>query len=165
MSVKNIVDLGLDCLRAVEETLHPGTATVLDRFKRSVQLDDYSCGAQSAYAILRYYGKARSPQAIARILKVKADGVSQGPILALFRQRGLRPVIKPRATVRDIERAIRVGAPVLASVDANQHWVTVYGYSKTHIFVADPTLWAPFCIVPRKAFLRRWDRWAMVVPK
>ncbi len=45
------------------------------------------------------------------------------------------------ATMAQIEEAINDDAPVLVGMDAKgtSHWAVIYGYSSTHIYLADPS--------------------------
>ena len=160
-NLKRVLDLIALGGQIVEEE---GDATLLD-IGRSLQLDSYSCGAQSAFMILRYYGKARSPAAVARALGTNEEnGTSGEAIRSLFRQRGLRSVVRSKATLRDLKEAIDAEAPALVSLDDEGHWGVVYGYSRQKVYLADPSIrrsWRVACA--KDAFRERWDRWAMIV--
>ena len=58
--LKELLDNAINTLNGLEEDEDD---SVLD-IERSLQLDTYTCGVQSAYAILKYYGKARSIQSV-----------------------------------------------------------------------------------------------------
>lgn len=137
-------------------------AALLD-VRRSIQLDSYSCGVQSAYMILRYYGRGRSRTATERALGTDEDGTSTARLLALFRKRRLKPVIKARATLADLRRGIDEHAPALVSLDDGGHWAVVYGYGRGTVYVADPSARRLRVAVPTPVFRRRWDHWAMIV--
>ena len=47
-------------------------------------MDDYSCGAQSAFVVLKYYGKARSIKNVTRELGITCDGTDSGQLRRLF---------------------------------------------------------------------------------
>ncbi len=57
--IKNIADRAMSVFKSIEETYSDENASFL-KMDRSMQLDGYSCGVQSTYSILKYYGKARS---------------------------------------------------------------------------------------------------------
>jgi len=106
---------------------------VLDGFERVVQLDDFSCGAQSAFMILRYFGKARSIERTIKLLGTDADGTGIQAMTRLFRARGLTPKPMKDGKKRDIRRAIDDGRPVLVLLDDEEHWACVYGYGRGRI--------------------------------
>jgi ABC-type bacteriocin/lantibiotic exporter with double-glycine peptidase domain len=159
---KKVLDRIANVTKELEETLDR-RATVLS-LKRSLQLDGYSCGAQSAYVILRHYGKARSIAHVTRELGTTGDGTTQDQIRTLLVRRGLVPKRINCPTIARLRQAIGEGCPVLVSVDDEEHWAVVYGYSPGHIFLADTS---PFggvrCRTSTKRFRARWDRWAMKV--
>ena len=163
-AVKDLLDALMNKLNGFEESIHADDS-ILEGLPRSLQLDRYSCGAQSAYMILRYHGKARSVKAVERALGTTEErGTPAAPILRLMRQRRLRPRIVAEATMKTLTSAIDKGAPVLVSLEDGGHWGVVYGYGAKHIWLADPSLRrAVLCRVARAAFRARWDRWAMVV--
>jgi ABC-type bacteriocin/lantibiotic exporter with double-glycine peptidase domain len=140
-------------------------ATVLPGFERSLQLDCYTCGAQSAYMILRYYGKARSITHVTRELGTTEEGTSQPQLRTLFTKRGLLAKRINRPTLGKLRDAIERGCPLLVSLDDGGHWGVVYGYSQGSIYVADPSWYAILCRHRTRRFLERWDRWAMIVTK
>ena len=141
-------------------------AVVLD-LERQLQRNEYECGAAGPFAILRYHGKGRSLDATALAVgTTEEDGTSEGPILRLFRARGLRPIVKARATLRDVRAGIDAGAPVLVCVNQETHWSVVYGYSRDRIWLADPSAYQAFAreAITNAEFRERWDnRWAVIV--
>jgi ABC-type bacteriocin/lantibiotic exporter with double-glycine peptidase domain len=168
-TIKHILDSIASAAKQLEEALDR-QATVLDRFERSLQIDTYSCGAQSTFMILRHFGKARTALGVERALGTTKDGTDQFQIRQLLAKRGLIARRINRPTISQLRQAIDVGCPVLVSVDAKDieggHWAVVYGYSSGHIFVADPSLKRAFrCRHTTAEFVNRWDKWAMVVAK
>ena len=65
--LKPAADHVADWVKSGEEYLDPSAVTV-DGIKRSLQLDKYSCGAQSCYMILDYFGKAGSIENVKKAL-------------------------------------------------------------------------------------------------
>lgn len=146
------------------EQMQSGDDAILLDVERRPQPDGFSCGVYATLMILEYHGKARSPRAIARALKTDEDGTRQGPILTLFRQRGLEPIIQARATLRDLRRGIDQGAPSLVSVNDGGHGSVVCGYSRGTICLADPSIYQGLRRgISVERFRKRWDRWAMDV--
>lgn len=163
MLVKRALDTVAGWVQSIDEANAPDEAVLLD-VRRSVQADRYSCGAQAAFMVLRYYGKARSISAVARALGTDETGTSTGALLRLFRKRGLKPQISASATIADLVRGIDADAPSVVSLDDQEHWGVVYGYSMARVYLADPSMRRSIRVaVPTERFLNRWDRWAMVV--
>lgn len=162
MLVKPLVDWIARRLQVIEERRSPG-AMVLG-VRRRVQLDRISCGAQAAFMVLEYFGKARSIDVVTRALGTDEDGTGTMAIVRLFRRRGLKPRINARADIYDLAKALDLGAPSLVSMDDGEHWAVVYGYAQGAVFLADPSIRRSLRVrVPTTAFCARWDRWAMVV--
>ncbi|MGA9407188.1 MAG: cysteine peptidase family C39 domain-containing protein [Bacteroidota bacterium] len=73
--------------------------------------------------------------------------------------------LKYRKT-RDLKNSIDHGYPVLVSTHKHWHYSVVYGYSKTHYFVMNPSLGDMgrlSCVVNKKEFKRVWDAWALEI--
>ena len=139
---------------------------VLDGFGRVVQLANYSCGAQSAFMILRYFGKARSIERTIKLLGTDADGTAWLPMRSLFLQRGLLTKVTAAGMKQVIRTAIDAGSPLLVTVDEGSHWATLYGYGPGRVYVADPSLGrAARVICDWSTFKKRWDRWAALVSR
>ena len=137
---------------------------VLDGFGRAVQLDHYSCGAQSAFMILRYFGKARSIERTIKLLGTDADGTGIQAMTTLFRARGLTPKRIKDGGKKDIRGAIEDGHPVLVLLDDEEHWACVYGYGKGRVYLADPSpLDSPAVVVKWPDFKKRWGGKGAVV--
>lgn len=150
--------------RAERAAVGDADDVVLDGFERSIQLDDYSCGAQVTFSILRYFGCARSVARTTALLGTDDDGTSWTAMRRLFNARGLRTRAVEDARKRDIKAAIEAGSPVVVSVDDEEHWACVFGYGDKHVYLADPSLpRSPRVLVPWSTFMARWDRWAGIV--
>lgn len=162
MLLKRVLDTVAGWAQSIDES-RDDDAVLLD-VSRSVQADGFSCGAQSALMILRCHGKGRSIDATIRALSTDEGGTRTGALLKLFRQRGLKPVIKAHATLRDLKRGIDDKAPSIVSLDDEAHWGVVYGYSSTRVYLADPSIRNAIGVgLSCARFGRRWDRWAMLV--
>lgn len=146
----------------VEEQSSP-EAVVLPGFRRSLQLDRYSCGAQSVFSVLHYFGKARSVEAVKKGAGTTTEGTSSRQLIAFIKRRGLRPVIIRSPTVTKIKREISAGHPVIVYVDGD-HWAVAYGHEPGFVFIADSALnRAVLCKHSTARFRARWDGWAMAV--
>lgn len=159
--MKKLVDAAAGWIQSIDEW--SDDAVLLD-VRRSIQMDGWSCGLQSAVMVLRCHDKRHDIAAIQPVLGTDEDGTSVGALLRLFRGRGLKPEIKAEATIRDLRSGIDTGAPSIVSLDNEAHWGVVYGYSSTKIYLADPSILRTVRVgLSRERFRRRWDRWAMLV--
>ena len=159
---KTIADKAANLLKRTEERLAPDWVLLPD-LPRSLQLDGYTCGAQCAFMVLSYYGKATSIQNVTKELGTTVEGTTTTQLRKFFLSRNLRPVTLKSPTIASIKKEIKAGHPIVASLEID-HVAVVYGYGRGCIFVADPhILWAPLCRHATDTFLSRWDRWAMVV--
>jgi ABC-type bacteriocin/lantibiotic exporter with double-glycine peptidase domain len=169
MNRQNIVDALFTSLARSEEKLHP-RAVLLPNFPPSIQLDYYSCGAKSTYMVLKYFGKRCTPESVERQLGTEEDGTSPSDIKRVFKQYGLQCRTMRKPTIKDLKAAIDAGCPVLISLYEGEHYVTVYGHSRTHMFVMNPSLDATedgvgsvSVAIPLGKFQKVWDRWGIVV--
>lgn len=161
--LKLVVDRVARGSQALEQYVRHDDGAVVLPLERVVQLDGYSCGVQSAYMVLRYHGRARSINGVLRQLDTGTDGTSAAALTRLFRARGLTVGMHRRARFVDIERRIDAGTPLVVSLYDGGHWVVVYGYSRQHVYVADPLCTRASVVVPRARFRAKWDRWVMAV--
>ncbi len=162
-SSKLIADKVINIVKSAEERLAPDWV-LLGGFPRSLQLDGFSCGAQCAFAVLKYFGKARSIRNVTRDLGTTGEGTDDNQMLSLFLRRGLRPVNLVSPTIKSLKQEINHGNPLIVSMDAETHYAVVYGYGNRCIFVADPSLKRGLlCRCSTPAFRARWDRLAMAI--
>lgn len=137
---------------------------VLDGFERHVQLDRRSCGAQVAFAVLHFFGRARSIERTTTLLGTDEHGTAWPAMRRLFRERRLATKTIERARKRDLVAALDANCPVVVSADAETHWAVLFGYGDAHVYLADPSVpRSPRIIVPWSTFMGRWDRWAGIV--
>ncbi len=164
--LKPVADCVAEWSRQGEEYLDSSAVTI-DGIKRSLQLDEYTCGAQSCYMILRYYGKVRSIENVKKVLGTTEEGTGEDEILELFRGKRLDVKIIPKATIEDIRHAVDSSTPMLAyTVKKYDHWFVIYGYSDSRIYMLDPSLKKLVrCSMSKKDFKRYWSGWCAVVYK
>lgn len=162
---KRMVDEALTAVARVEEKLVADSdAVILEDFPRPVQGDPFTCGVQATFAVLRWFGRARSPSAVIKALGTTSDGTDEHQIRRVLRARGLHVRVLPRAGVDDLRRAIHADSPAIVLMDDESHWAVVYGYDDGGFYVADSAV-ARAARVRQSSddFRSRWDRWAMVV--
>ena len=169
MNRQHIVDALFTSLARIEEQVHPH-ATLLPEFPRSIQLNSYSCGAKSAYTILKYFGKKCTLQSVEKALRTDEDGTAVSDIKRVFKQFGLQCRTMRKPTIKDLKAAIDAGCPVLISLYEGEHYAVIYGCSRTHAFVMNPSLDATedgvgsvSVAVPLGEFRKMWDGWGIVV--
>lgn len=163
-TIKDSVDAVANIAKLIEE-LDP-KAKVLPDFQRSLQLDWYSCGAQSVFMILRYYQRRCTIERVKEELGTDWSGTNLKDIKRVFRKHGLTAHVIAKANLRDLRKAIDANHPALISTLEGEHWSVVYGYSPTHIYVCDPSLMVNvWCRISKSEFAEQWDRWCMVVRK
>jgi len=163
MIIKNIVDFVFNCIKDVEEVL--SADSVVLKMKRSVQLDTYSCGAQSVYMILNYYNKDKTLNEIKDSLNTnETDGTDTKQILNYLVDNELEVQINEKGAISSIQAAIGNGYPVLITVDDGDHWAVVYGYSNDGIFVLDSSRSRFLNQWGYGEFIKRWDEnWIAVI--
>jgi ABC-type bacteriocin/lantibiotic exporter with double-glycine peptidase domain len=163
MIIKNIVDFVYNFIKEVEEIL--SADSVVLQMKRSVQLDSYSCGAQCVYMILSYYDKNKTLNEIKESLNTtELDGTGTKQILNYLVKNGLDVQINGKGAISSIQETITKGYPMLITVDDEDHWVIVYGYSDDGIFVLDSSRSRFLNQWGYGEFIKRWDEnWIAVV--
>lgn len=164
-TVQKIVNKFYNWIKILEERYSDEKAEFISGIERSIQLDKYSCGAQTVYSILNYYNSSLSIDEIIKKLGVtKEDGVDTGPILNLLKEKNLKIEINDRAKLFHVKRAIRQGYPMIITVDDWEHWCVIYGYSKKNIYILDSRFSSFKNKWPREKFLKRWDdNWICIV--
>ena len=133
-------------------------------FKRSFQLDDYSCGPRSAYMIARHFGIWWVPYLkVKKDLKTTEDGVTVRPILEFFRKHKLKTSYKPTMYFRDLKAALSRDAVVMVHVNGD-HLAVVHGVTDSHVYLADPSIVRTLGRrITKETFFRRWSRWGITV--
>lgn len=163
--IKPAIDSIFNKIRKVEEKL-PETNSHILNIERSLQLDSYSCVVQSTFAILKYYGKVKSINNVEKLLGTDTNGTSETALIKLFRRKGLKVSYRKTATFFTIKESIdEYVAPFLTTIDNGDHWIVVYGYSRTSIFVLDSSLKRPFVKWSKTKFKSRWDKWGAIIYK
>jgi uncharacterized protein YvpB len=114
------------------------SASVL-KMNRLIQLDTYTCGVQATHTILKYHGKAHSIKNTYNKLNVDKNGyATETSIYRLCRERGLIVSVRPYVGIKIIKESIdKYAAPILTTFNGINHWVVIYGYSDSHIYVLD----------------------------
>lgn len=134
------------------------------QFQRSIQLDDYSCGAHCALMVLRHFGDATSMSQLKVELGTTKTGTSPTAIQRVLRARGMRVGLRPRLKIAELVNALEEGKLAIVYLD-EEHYGVAYHASDSSIYLADPSILRLVGReVPRAKFLRRWtSHWALLV--
>lgn len=160
--LQTIINTTLNVIKYFEEKSK--SAKTIKGIKRSIQLDEVSCGAHVVFSILRYYKKKMSIDKIKKKLGTDDYGTDEKAILNLLKKKGLAVKTKWNATRKDIKKAVDKGWPMLITMYEGYHWVIIYGYSKTGVFVLDSALDFISNEWEWQEFLDVWDdRWVAVI--
>lgn len=135
------------------------------KFPRSLQRDEYSCGARSAYMILKHFEIPVTYPELKKKLGTNADdGTASTSLRDTLRAYGLRVPVPVARTKKDLRHCLKNGGVALASVDGD-HYAVIHAMKKDgSVYIADPSLVRSFRRKhsPKK-FSERWDAWAIVV--
>jgi len=167
MNTQLVVDRIMTSLARMEEHVHTD-ATILPNFPRSIQLDYYSCGAKSAYMVLKYFGKRCTHKSVERRLGTTIEGTSRADIVRVLRKNRLKVQVNTDISINDLKKAINAGSPVLVSLYDNWHYSVVYGISDTHVFVMNPSLGEMGSIkvaVNKSEWRKIFDLWGLIISR
>jgi ABC-type bacteriocin/lantibiotic exporter with double-glycine peptidase domain len=163
---QKIIDWFFNKVKELEEKLRVNPV-LLNRFRRSIQLDDYSCAAHCVIVILNYYSiKTNLTSILQQLGTSKEDGTDTEPIINLFKSKKLKIEINESATIDDIREAIDHNFPMLITINEWEHWVVIYGYSEERIFIIDSNKSRIFNSIQIEDFIEIWDdNWIAIVSK
>ena len=167
--LQQVIDFLASFGSEAEALIHPD-AVILPDFPRSIQLDDYSCGAKAVFCILQFHNKQCTPESIEKELHTDSDGTSVPDIKRVLKRHCLKCHTLKKPGLRELKTSINDGYPVLVSLYDSEHYAVVYGYSSSHIFVmnssvdiTDDGVGSLRCTVRKDRFRNAWDKWALVV--
>lgn len=162
--IQNLVNKVARVFQCYEQSKYP-YSVILDMY-RVIQLDRYSCGIQSAFVILKYYGMVNSINDLNYDVKaLQKVGIDTDPLLNILKSFGAKIYVNENAELDDIKSAIIERKPILISVDEGEHWVVIYGFSEDRIFVLDSSLHSSIrCTWTYEELINRWDdNWIAVI--
>lgn len=102
------------------------------------QSDDHSCGAIAALTVAVYRGKSTSLREVARAVGTTTEGTTAAGMVRGLRQIGIKATPRYYLTFNKYVRAVDRGCPVISYDPQRDHWVVVYGYTKTGLLISDP---------------------------
>ena len=159
--LQTVINRTINVIKFFEEKAK--SAKIIRGIKRSIQMDNYSCGAHCTYMIVNYYNRKMSLGKIIKQLKTDEKGTSEKSIFDLLKKNGLTVKENWNASRRDIKKAVDNGSPILISM-YKYHWSIIYGYTRTGIFILDSSLGFILNEWNWKEFLKVWDdRWIAIV--
>lgn len=167
-SLAAIVDGVMGTFKTLEERLDPD-AVILEGVQRNVQLNRYACGPRCTYMIMKYYRRPGTIKSVERRVKTDATGTSIRDIRRVLQESRLHCRERRKARLGELIASIDEGAPLLVTFGSDhEHYSVVYGYSPTHIYVSNPSIWVRgwgqiLCRQSRKEFLNSWSKWMMIV--
>ena len=148
-------------VQALEEAAHPQD-TLLPGFVRRVQLDCYSCAAQSVAMVLEYYRDPVPLKDLVRELGTDEEGTSMRAVATFFRRREYVVKSISGGYPKRLRDAIDAGRPVIVRLDGD-HAAVVYGHGlegkDTAFWVSDPALSRRvLCRHTADALRARWEK-------
>lgn len=151
-------------LKRIEENYYESKSTFLKNCERSIQPDHLSCGVHAVNVILQYYDINVSTPKLIRLLGTNQEGTDTEPILNVLSRFDLNIVVNDSSSTQDIVRSVNNGFPMLITIDEWEHWVVIYGYSNSGIFLLDSNRKNFRCHWHYGQFLERWDdNWIAVI--
>ena len=134
-------------------------------FRRSIQLNGYSCGARSVFMIARHYGIRCTYREVVTQLQLTKEGTRVKRILQFFQQHTLRVYRSSKMTLKELEKHLQQQAIILVHVDGD-HFAVVYGMDDHFVYMADPSIIRLFGRrITRERFKQRWTNWGVVVKR
>ena len=140
--------------------------TVLLDVPSRMQMDGYCCGLCSVRMVAEYHGVYISHSRVERFAKQNPDGTNTKPMVAFLRANGftVRKYADGEARIATLIDALDRELPVIVSIP--EHYLVVVGYSRSFLYVHDPSaLSHPTNTVLRSTFRRRWTREALIVTR
>lgn len=131
---------------------------------------DYQCGPVSLAEVMNYYGAKTSPGRIARVIWSKTARGTLDIDMPLYPARAGFRAKQYRGSVRDLEKNIAHGRPLVVFVDygfwvyQQGHFMVVVGYDRDGIIVHSGR--TPFLHVPWDEFLGPWKKtgyWTLLI--
>lgn len=133
-------------------------------FKRSIQLDTYSCGVHSVAMIVHHFGDKTPFATLKRELRCTPDkGTSVKAMIDAFRTRELGVAHLSNMRFSELRSWLDKGRLVLVHLDGD-HFGVVHGYDAEWVYLADPSLLRLLGTkMSHKAFRKRWTNWGLAV--
>lgn len=133
-------------------------------FKRSIQMDTYSCGVHSVAMILNHHGMKNKISALKQEMRCTSEkGTPVHEMIRALRKRTLNVRHQYRTRFRELQAYLKQGRLLLVHLDGD-HFGVVYAVDKKYVYLADPS---PFRLLGTRMthdkFRNRWTNWSLVV--
>lgn len=107
------------------------------------QTNTYSCGFTAAAMVVHHFYPRRSINRLYQLVQPDEEmGTSSAKLIGALRKSGIAVQEREDLKWTDLQQAIQMGRPVIASVSTRSadvlHWVVLYGYGRrpSRVFVA-----------------------------
>jgi len=135
----------------------------ISALKRSIQLDDYSCGVHSVSMVTRYFGDKTPFRKLKEELGCTENGTCVHPMIKALRRRGLRVQHNYRMRFRELQVALKKNRLLIVHLDGD-HLGVAHGYDDKYVYLADPSIVRLLGgRMTHQAFRERWTNWGLVV--
>jgi ABC-type bacteriocin/lantibiotic exporter with double-glycine peptidase domain len=123
------------------------------KFKRSIQMDSYSCGAHATLMALHHFKQTDlTITDVKYMTQTDKQGTAEEPIISCLRSRGLTAFKLRRLTIPRMRVLLGRGHILITEVDGD-HYCVVHGIDDEFVYLADP---ATLRVVARQAPLREF---------
>ncbi len=112
------------------------------KVRRSIQQDNYSCGAHVCLTALRLFRRTKIPTAnrlMVLLGTTKRYGTEDAAIITYLRMRGLTVSESRRMRWTDLKIAVSRKKVVVATVD-DDHYALVHGIDDEYVYLSDPAV-------------------------
>ena len=163
--LKSLINQFYNFIKIIEEKLY-SPADIIPGMKRSIQFDRYSCAAHSVNVVINRFNYHQEFQTILNQLETDQDGTDTPEILRYLVSAGFKVSVNTNADLYDIRNAIINGYPVIITINEWEHWVTIYGISKSRVFMLDSNFKKLLSSVSVRKFEELWDdNWIAIVSR
>ncbi len=135
-------------------------------FERSIQLDSYSCVANSVFAILRHYGRGVPYRHVFTNLRTDENGTTATNMVRYLVKHGFAVTPRDPMTMAQMRKALADGGVVLVDLE-DDHVGVVYGMTDHMVLLADSSIRRQMFHIPmlRSSFMERWENKSGVIIK
>ena len=148
-------------------------AFVLSGVPDLLQNAAYTCGATAVRSVLSYWGKEIPEETLIVLLNTTGEaGTPPQNIVNGTQSLGFAAQVRTDLTLTDLEALVRAGVPVIVGMEDQRnrstvlfeeqgtnagHYMVVIGFDTTSVWLEDPAVLGNRIVLPRDAFLARWQ--------
>ena len=134
-------------------------------FDRSIQMDEYSCGAHAVFMIAKHCGMKIKYKEVKKELGTNTNGTKVRQMLAFFYRHKFRAHRVSNMRFRELKSYLGHNEVVLVHVDGD-HFAVVHGITENYVYMADPSIDRMYGLrLPKKKFKKRWKKWGIAVSR